>query len=78
MAKKGLSKKDLSILLGRMDWQYLEGTIELTLEVKTQQDLEERLNEIAKQIITQNKDVYSVSHKLKKRIHGLRKSSESD
>jgi len=74
MPKKEMSEKDIETLTGKMDWKYLEGTIEVTLEVKTQEDFEERLKQIAEQIITQNNDVYKVSHKSKIRIRGLTKS----
>jgi len=53
-----LSKEVIDRIKARMEWKQLSGKIEVTIEVKTIEDLENRLNQIAEQIISQNRDVY--------------------
>jgi len=53
-----LSKEVIDLLKAKMEWKQLKGNIEVTINVKTTEDLEKRLNQIAEQIISQNRDVY--------------------
>lgn len=70
MSKTGdlLSKETIDKLKGLDEWkakmkcQQLKGKIEVTISVKTVDDLMMRLAQIAEQIISQSNDIYKVRY----------------
>lgn len=65
LRESGLNKKAIEEIKANAPWQQLEGIIEISIEVKSEEDLKKRLAEIAKQIIKGSEDIYRVEYKVK-------------